>query len=275
MNKLISIIIPTFNRKELTDRAISSIITKSPSLVEILVIDDCGSSEYSYVGLNESGVTVKVIRLDKNVGAGMARKAGVTFSTGRFIAFLDSDDCYDSNWINYVQDYLQTEVRLTESCVFISGITAGSKTVGRILREALTWVPQALQLFTTRIVVMFFNPFYTPSIVMSRDLCSFMNDLRYCEDYFTNSFALFRAKTVYFPEVIACHLGRLPNSVGGESNAKGLMFKGEMSVRVELLKVSWVPFLYKLLIPIGMAYQLLRHAIKVLIDYVLSKFSNH
>lgn len=275
MNKLISVIIPTHNRKDLTDRAVSSIITSSPSLIEIIVVDDFGSSEYSFVGLNDSGVSVTVIRLDKNVGAGMARKAGVAFSTGKFIAFLDSDDCYDSMWINYLQDYLQTEVRVTESNVVISGITVGGKIFGRKIREVLTWIPQPLQLFTTRVLVLFFNPFYTPSIVMSRELCSFMNGLRYCEDYYSNSFALFKSKNIYFPKVIACNLGRLPNTFGGESNHKRRMFKGEMTVRVALLRASWVPCFYKLLIPVGMAYQWLRHAIKIFIDCVLHKLTNN
>jgi glycosyltransferase involved in cell wall biosynthesis len=262
MDKLISVIIPTYNRKKLTDMAVASVVVVDPTQVEIVVVDDCGSTPYNFDGVNLSGVTVRVIRLDKNVGAGIARQAGLAHATGRFIAYLDSDDCYDPAWMDYVINMLQ---RVTSSFVFLSGITQGGREVAARTRSILMITPDLLKPFACRLIATIFNPFYTPSLVMSRDLCIFKDGLRHCEDYYSTAFALFYAKDIYIPPVVACHLGRSPNTAGGESSARAKMFRGEWAVRVAMLKHSRVPFGYKLFIPLGMVYQLLRTSIKSIV----------
>lgn len=264
MDKLVSVIIPTYNRKELTDKAVASVVTEFPSLVEIVVVDDCGSVAYSFDALNSTGVPVRVVRLERNVGAGMARQAGVSQASGRFIAFLDSDDRYDAGWMNHVVTLLQKKSATLHHRVLITGITQGERRVGRVVRRMLAGMPQFMKLSSSRIVAILFNPFYTPSIVMDRELCKFQDGLRYCEDYYSIAFAIFGAREIFIPNVAACHLGRLPNSAGGESAARAKMFRGEMQVRFALLKDSSVPFVYKLCVPVGMAYQWFRAGAKAI-----------
>jgi glycosyltransferase involved in cell wall biosynthesis len=268
MDKLVSVIIPTYNRKDLTDKAVISVVTAFPSLVEIVVVDDCGSHAYSYDAKNSSGVLVHVIRLDRNVGAGMARQAGVAQATGKFIAFLDSDDRYDKDWVDYVLALLQSDSVALNHRVFISGITQGGKRGAALTRKLLTGLPQPLHLFASRLESIMFNPFYTPSIVICRDLCVFMNGLRHCEDYYSTALALFRANKIYLPHVVACHLGRAPNSTGGESAAREKMFIGEMKVRLAISREVGVPLGYKLLVPVGIAYQWCRSGVKTLFRFV-------
>jgi len=271
MDKLISVIIPTYNRKELTDKAVTSVVTSFPSLVEIVVVDDCSSVAYSFDALNSSGVPVRVIRLDRNVGAGMARQAGVAQSTGRYIAFLDSDDCYDMGWVDYVVHLLRSDSGLLNRRVLISGVTQGERKVGALTRKILAGMPQALQLVASRVVATLFNPFYTPSIVISRELCFFKDGLRHCEDYYSTAFALFGADKIILPPSVACHLGRAPNSAGGESAARTKMFKGELQVRFSMLQEPSIPFPYKLFVPVGMAYQFLRTAAKYTKRFVVAR----
>lgn len=265
-----SVIIPTYNRKNLTDKAVESVASTFPYLVEIVVVDDCGSVAYSFDALNSTGVPVRVVRLNRNVGAGMARQAGVTHATGRFIAFLDSDDRYDAGWIDYVLTLLQSNSEVLHCHVLISGITQGEKKVGGLVRRMLVGMPQALRLVATRIVATLFNPFYTPSIVMSRELCEFKDGLRHCEDFYSTAFALFRVNKIFLPKIVACHLGRAPNSLGGESAAREKMFRGEMRVRFSMLQESGVPLGYKLLVPVGMVYQWCRTGAKFVVHLLAS-----
>lgn len=270
MHKLISVIIPTFNRKNLTDKAIASVITKYPALVDIIVVDDCGTNPYKHNALNLSGVMVNVIKLEKNVGAGMARQAGVDRAFTKYIAFLDSDDCYDSEWLDYAINLLQTENPI--QLKFISGITMGEKRIGKLVRKILATLPNSTQLISSRIIATIFNPFYTPSLVIDKDLCTFKNGLRHCEDYYSNVFALFKTERIYLPNKTACHLGRIPNSHGGTSSEKTKMHKGEMQTRISLLSATDIPLPYKLLVPIGMIYQLLRSIIKTIFNLKPIKF---
>lgn len=269
MDKIVSVVMPTYNRKKLTDQALESVVTSFPDMIEIIVVDDCSSAAYSFDAMNDSGVPVRVRRLESNVGPGMARKEGVKQARGRFVAFLDSDDLYDKGWMDYVVNLLINRAELSDGRVLISGITQGEKRLGAFVRWALATTPKSLQLLTSRLVAILFNPFCTPSTVLSRNLCFFEGELRYCEDYYTTAMALFIADEVVFPPVVSCYLGRDPNSIGGESAERGKMFKGEMQVRRALLREEGVPLRYKLFIPVGMAYQWFRVIIKRIFSAVL------
>ena len=264
MDKLVSVIIPTFNRRELTNRAVESIAATQSSLVEIIVVDDCGSDPYLYGNVNPSGIEVRVIRLGVNVGAGQARKVGVAQASAMFIGFLDSDDFYDEGWIDYVLNLIKSDSKILNCHVLITGIVKGEKRAGAIARAVLANIPQSFQLFASRIVATLFNPFYIQSVVVSKELCVFKDGLRYCEDYYSTAFALFRADKIFLPKIVACHLGRTPNSVGGLSSAKKMMFRGEMQTRLSILKESGVPVFLKLLVPIGISYQYFRVGFKSL-----------
>ncbi|MFN6946483.1 MAG: glycosyltransferase family 2 protein [Cytophagaceae bacterium] len=263
MDKLLSIVIPTFNRKTLTDRAVESVSSEFPEFIEIIVVDDFSNPPYSFVSHNSSGVEVKIIRLSENSGPGMARQAGVIKANGKFIAFLDSDDFYDNGWIDWVIKKIKD--LNGKSHMVISGITVGERKVGALVRKMLSALPQPLLLFTSRLVAVFFNPFYTPSLMMNRELCFFKKGLRYCEDYYSTVYALFHAKQLLLPDVIAVYLGREPNTAGGETSKRFKMFLGEMQVRRSMWFELNLPIAYKLLIPFGVIYQCLRSCIKILI----------
>ncbi|RGE46048.1 glycosyltransferase family 2 protein [Comamonas testosteroni] len=97
----ISVVIPTYDRIELTLRAIDSVKTKNPELVEIIVVDDAGKDVFFFPSHNnKNGVSVQVVRMSVNSGAGLARMRGVESASGQYVAFLDSDDEYVEGWID-------------------------------------------------------------------------------------------------------------------------------------------------------------------------------
>lgn len=265
MDKLISVVIPTFDRQELTLNAIKSIACAIPSVVEIVVVDDCGTIPFVHDDkVSVSGIEVCIFRLPINVGAGMARKFGVENARGRYIAFLDSDDSYDPCWMDYVIFLLREVSPGCCGALLISGITIGEKPFGAAVRKMLATLPRNFQLSFSRMVAVMFNPFYTPSIVLDKKICAFKDELRHCEDYYTTAVALFQADMILLPQMVACHLGRVPNSEGGESSSGKKMYRGEMTVRRAMLGLLCVPFGYKLLVPVGMLYQMVRAGVKLL-----------
>ena len=96
MDNIISVIIPSYNRKEFIDRAIDSVLKQNHKKVEILVIDD-GSTDGTFEYLNgkyQNNSIVKIFRNEKNSGAGYSRKSGYKKSIGKYIVFMDDDDYY-------------------------------------------------------------------------------------------------------------------------------------------------------------------------------------
>ena len=86
----ISVIIPTFNRKETLKRAIQSVVMQSYTPYEIIVIDD-GSNDGTKEWLKDNFPNVKYI-YQMNSGVSSARNKGIKFARGDWIALLDSDD---------------------------------------------------------------------------------------------------------------------------------------------------------------------------------------
>lgn len=86
----VSIIIPTFNRYKLLQRALNSILKQSYLDYEIIVIDD-GSTDKTAEILTELFPQIRYVYQD-NKGVSSARNKGLELAKGEWIAFLDSDD---------------------------------------------------------------------------------------------------------------------------------------------------------------------------------------
>ncbi len=91
-NISISVVIPTYNRKEKTLRAVNSVLEQNIDNLEIIVVDD-GSNDGTYEYLIEKDLPIKVITKE-NGGVSSARNIGIKHSAGNYIAFLDSDDIW-------------------------------------------------------------------------------------------------------------------------------------------------------------------------------------
>jgi teichuronic acid biosynthesis glycosyltransferase TuaG len=96
-NKLISIVIPSYNSKKYIELTINSVKNQTYQKWELIIIDDCsndGTQEFvSNIILNDS--RIKLIKLDKNSGApATPRNIGIHEAKGYWIAFLDSDDIW-------------------------------------------------------------------------------------------------------------------------------------------------------------------------------------
>ena len=104
---LVSIIIPTFNRRNLVMKAIDSALLQTYKHIEIIVIDD-GSQDGSlaYLKANYSFDERVNILSQKHQGVSAARNYGITQSKGDWIAFLDSDDLWSEDKIRKQIDYL-------------------------------------------------------------------------------------------------------------------------------------------------------------------------
>ena len=96
-NKLISVIIPTYNREKLIVKSIKSVLRQTYSKIEIIVIDD-GSTDNTEKEINKlKDKRIKYVKLSKNLGAPYARNIGIKLAKGKYISFQDSDDIYHTN----------------------------------------------------------------------------------------------------------------------------------------------------------------------------------
>ncbi len=97
MNDLVSVIITTYKRSNIIERAIKSVINQTYKNIEIIVVDDNANE------LEERKKTENVVSKYKNIvyiknenktGAALSRNVGICRAKGEYIAFLDDDDEY-------------------------------------------------------------------------------------------------------------------------------------------------------------------------------------
>lgn len=89
---VISIVIPTYNRKDLVLEAIHSVLVQEPKNFEVIVIDD-GSTDGTAEYLRGLHLPIKVVT-QANAGVAAARNRGIHEARGQYVAFLDSDDLW-------------------------------------------------------------------------------------------------------------------------------------------------------------------------------------
>lgn len=109
MNKIkLSIIIPVYNTERYLKRCLSSVINQMEEWVELIVVDDGssdGSPEICDQFMNKYS-NVNVIHKE-NGGLSSARNEGLRKSQGEYVAFLDSDDMFESSFIQDLNEYLK------------------------------------------------------------------------------------------------------------------------------------------------------------------------
>lgn len=105
MHPLISVIIPARDRASFLRQALLSILSQDIS-VEIIIVDD-GSATPLSAELKTSGLHTKIIRHKKSKGSMAARNSGFRHAKGDFIAFLDSDDIWEKDFLKTSLRYLQ------------------------------------------------------------------------------------------------------------------------------------------------------------------------
>ncbi|WP_270488384.1 glycosyltransferase family 2 protein [Butyricimonas synergistica] len=108
MEDLVSIIMPSYNSSRFIGESISSVLKQSYTNWELLIVDDC-SRDDSIEVVNryvEKDCRVKLISLTCNVGAAKARNVALETAKGRFIAFLDSDDIWRDDKLEYQVSYM-------------------------------------------------------------------------------------------------------------------------------------------------------------------------
>ena len=95
--KLISVIIPTYNRERTIQRAINSVLNQSYKDIELIIVDDCSTDKTCEIVNKYKDERIKYFKLEKNYGACYARNYGVNKASGKYIAFQDSDDEWSDN----------------------------------------------------------------------------------------------------------------------------------------------------------------------------------
>lgn len=106
---LLTIIIPVYNVEQYLEKCVESVIPTTISY-EIILVDD-GSTDSSLnkcMKLEETKENIKVIHKE-NGGLSSARNCGLSIATGKYVAFVDSDDWVDKGTYDILLNKLKNK----------------------------------------------------------------------------------------------------------------------------------------------------------------------
>lgn len=114
---LVSVIIPVYNCEDYLRPCLDSVLAQTYPDLEIILVDD-GSTDGSHAICEEyAGEHTEVVLLRKtNGGPSSARNHGLDHASGRYVAFIDSDDTVDRRYIEYLVNLLRDEHADMASC---------------------------------------------------------------------------------------------------------------------------------------------------------------
>lgn len=94
---MVSIIMPTYNRAYIIERAITSVISQTYKEWELIVVDDASEDNTREIINKYICPQIRYYVNEKNMGANISRNAGIQKAKGEFLAFLDSDNYWPSD----------------------------------------------------------------------------------------------------------------------------------------------------------------------------------
>lgn len=100
---LISVVVPCYNAQRYIVGTLQSVFNQAGVKLEVIVVDD-GSTDDSVSTIRQNFPSVTLIQ-QPNAGVAAARNAGLSAARGRWVAFIDADDCW-------LAGKLQTQLKL-------------------------------------------------------------------------------------------------------------------------------------------------------------------
>ncbi|MFK7997713.1 MAG: glycosyltransferase family 2 protein [Granulosicoccus sp.] len=180
---LVSVVIPTHGRGELLSRAIHSVLAQTQSSLEIIVVDDNGRGteeqlavEQIVRGINHS---IRYEINETNQGGGYTRNSGVAVATGQYIGFLDDDDEWLPEFVEFglaALEQSKADVVYCDCFVVYSGPTErqtlqiNNKHSGDVWAPLVAgWCPRSTSLFLMNRSVADEHRLFDPALASFQD----------------------------------------------------------------------------------------------------------
>ncbi|THV58111.1 glycosyltransferase [Flagellimonas alvinocaridis] len=119
----ITVIVPVYKVEDYLERCLDSIIAQTYKNLEIIVVNDgspdgCGEICDRYAKMDDR---ITVLH-QENMGLSMARNNGMKLATGKYVAFVDSDDYIEKEmYESMLKVMLENNLRMVESSMNLSG----------------------------------------------------------------------------------------------------------------------------------------------------------
>ena len=109
MSELVTIITPSYKSERFIAQTIESVLAQTYENWEMIVVDDVSLDNSNEIieEYCKKDSRIKLIKLEQNSGAAVARNRAIEEAKGRYIAFLDADDMWKPEKLEKQIDFMQ------------------------------------------------------------------------------------------------------------------------------------------------------------------------
>jgi GT2 family glycosyltransferase len=111
----VSVVIPTFNRAPLLERALRSVRAQRPRQPDQVIVVDDGSTDDTPMVAKAFGA--ELLRHERNLGAGAAYETGLGAARHEWVALLDDDDEWLPHHLDTLWSLAPGNVLVADSCI--------------------------------------------------------------------------------------------------------------------------------------------------------------
>jgi glycosyltransferase involved in cell wall biosynthesis len=106
-DRLVSVVMPAFNRAGLIGDAIRSVLAQSYGNFELLVCDDASDDETVEVVQSFADKRIRLLKHEERSGAAAARNTCLSAAKGEYIAYLDTDNLWHPRFLEVVLEWIE------------------------------------------------------------------------------------------------------------------------------------------------------------------------
>jgi glycosyltransferase involved in cell wall biosynthesis len=172
--RTVSVVVPCFNSLAYLPETVASILGQHHRDLELVLVDDGGTDDLAGWVASQDDPRIRLVRQD-NAGPSAARNTGIAESTGDLVAFLDSDDTWEPEFLTRLVARFDDDRVGLAYCGW-DVIDADGRPNGRV--TVSTWEGDVWERFVTR------NPVACSGAVVRRSVFDDVGDFAVNRDRF-------------------------------------------------------------------------------------------
>lgn len=176
----VSVVIPCYRCAGTIERAIASVAAQTRRPAEVILVDDASGDDtralLQSLSQRYEPSWIKLVFLDKNLGAASARNAGWDLATQTYVAFLDADDAWHPEKMAIQSAYMEANPEVVLSGHGYRRLDHDRLPDWPVIQGGVTSIRKWPLILS--------NKFVTPSVMLRRDVAyRFVEKQRYMEDH--------------------------------------------------------------------------------------------
>lgn len=189
---------PSYNTASFIKESIESVIGQTYTNWELIIVDDCSTDNTEVVVSEFKDKRIKFFKNSKNEGAAFSRNFAIKNASGKWIAFLDSDDIWKNTKLEKQIAFMEKNDYHFSYCSYyefendknnVRTVIKGPKTINKRKMSACCWIGCLTAIYDSTVAGIVQIPLFKKN----NDYAIWISVIRYSKCFFLDeSLAFYR-----------------------------------------------------------------------------------